>query len=147
MNEKIRQIHEKIKEYERENQVIIFTKDTHFEDYMQTQEGKNLPAPHCIKGTKGHDIPSEILRNHDFIIEKLTFGSKDLVARLAEINFDEVELVGLCTDICVVSNALLIKAFFPEKRVSVDSACCAGVTPKSHDEALSVMKFCQIAVK
>lgn len=137
---------EKIKKYESEGGLIIYTKDTHFDDYLSTREGRHLPVPHCIKGTPGHDIPDEILRGHDIIFEKLTFGSVELVYYLKGVDFDEVELIGLCTDICVVSNALLIKATFPEKEVSVDSSCCAGVTPDTHNAALTTMKMCQINV-
>ena len=106
---------EKIKKYEAEGGLIIYTKDTHFDDYLSTREGRHLPVCHCIKGTPGHDIPDEILRGHDIIFEKLTFGSVELVDYLKGVDFDEVELIGLCTDICVVSNALLIKAAFPRK--------------------------------
>lgn len=137
---------EKIKEYERTGGMIIYTKDTHFDNYLETNEGANLPVKHCIKGTPGHDIPSEILRDHDDVLEKITFGSVGLIDRLAELDFDEVELIGLCTDICVVSNALLIKANFPEKQVIVDSACCAGVTPDTHNAAITTMKMCQIKI-
>ena len=137
---------EKIKEYEASGDLVIYTKDTHGEDYMETSEGKNLPVKHCIRGTSGHDIPADILRSSSLVFEKLTFGSKELVSYLATLDFDEVELIGLCTDICVISNALLIKAYFPEKPISVDSSCCAGVTPKSHEEALNTMRMCQIRV-
>ena len=137
---------EKIKKYESDGGIIVYTKDTHPEDYLSTREGKYLPVKHCIKGTQGHNIPAEILRGHDLIIEKPTFGSLELVDYLGSIDFDEVELVGLCTDICVVSNALLVKAAFPEKDVTVDSSCCAGVTPDSHNAALTTMKMCQINV-
>ena len=138
---------EKIKEYELSGDMIIYTKDTHFDDYLNTREGSKLPVPHCIKGTPGHDIPPEIQRGHDLVFEKLTFGSFELIEYLKGIDFDEVELVGLCTDICVVSNALLIKAYFPEREVAVDSACCAGVTPDTHLSALNTMRMCQITVK
>ena len=138
---------DKIKQYEKEGGTVIYTKDTHFEDYLNTREGRHLPVPHCIKGTPGHDIPSEILRGHELVFEKLTFGSVELVDYLSEIEFDEIELVGLCTDICVVSNALMIKAHFPERDVVVDSSCCAGVTPHTHNAALTTMKMCQIKVK
>ena len=137
---------EKIKKYESEGGLVIYTKDTHYQNYLETSEGANLPVEHCIKGTWGHDIPEEILRSHELIFEKLTFGSRELVEYLLGVDFDEVELIGLCTDICVISNALLIKAYFPEKPISVDSSCCAGVTPKSHDEALGTMRMCQIKV-
>ena len=138
---------EKIKEYENSDSLVLYTKDTHFENYMQTREGRHLPVPHCIKGTEGHDIPAEILRGHDLIIEKPTFGSVELVEYLEKVDFDEIEFIGLCTDICVVSNALLIKARFPEREVSVDSSCCAGVTPATHEAALTTMRMCQINVK
>lgn len=137
----------KIKEYENNNNLIIYTKDTHFDNYLETMEGNKLPIKHCIKGTIGHDIPKDILRENNLIIEKPTFGSKELIKYLENIDFDEIELIGLCTDICVISNALLVKAFFPEKRVIVDGSCCAGVTPVSHIEALNTMKMCQIEVK
>ena len=137
---------DKIKEYEKDDSLIIYTKDTHFDNYLETSEGRNLPVKHCIKGTVGHDIPSDILRSHNLIFEKLTFGSVELAAYLEDVEFDSVELIGLCTDICVISNALLIKAHFPEKEVLVDSSCCAGVTPDTHTAALTTMKMCQIKV-
>ena len=130
---------------------VIFTRDTHEENYMLTQEGRNLPVPHCIRGTDGWQIVPELIGMADEIIDKPTFGSTSLAALLAEENEKEavesVELIGLCTDICVISNALLIKAQLPEVPVSVDAACCAGVTPESHNNALAAMKMCQIAVK
>lgn len=133
---------------------ILYTRDTHFEDYMETQEGKNLPVPHCIKGSNGWEIQEDLERlrieKGSDVLDKITFGSKELPAYLAE-HYPEglasVELVGLCTDICVISNAMLLKAFFPELPVSVTAACCAGVTPESHENALNAMKMCQIAVK
>ena len=132
---------------------IIVTYDTHPETYMQTQEGKNLPVPHCIKGTDGWKLNAEVqaaLENKDYkIIEKPTFGSVELPEYIRsnyETDEIEIELIGLCTDICVVSNALLLKANFLEVKVSVDSACCAGVTPESHDAALLTMKMCQVNV-
>ena len=136
----------KIKEYEASGDTVIYTKDTHFENYLSTKEGANLPVEHCIKGTPGHEIPAEILRSHDLVFEKLTFGSVELCDYLHTVSFDEVELVGLCTDICVVSNALLIKAHFPEREVTVDQSCCAGVTPETHSAALTTMRMCQIRV-
>lgn len=138
---------EKIEKYEKEGGTVIYTKDTHFDNYSETREGRKLPVPHCIKGTPGHDIPPEIQRGHSLVFEKLTFGSVELVDYLGSIDFDEIELIGLCTDICVVSNALMIKAHFPECEVAVDSACCAGVTPETHAAALTTMKMCQITVK
>ena len=132
---------------------IIVTYDTHNKNYMETQEGKNLPVPHCIKGTEGWELDSKVraaLEGREYrTIEKPTFGSVELAEYIKEkYNPDdiEIELIGLCTDICVVSNALLLKANFLEAKVSVDASCCAGVTPDSHDAALTTMKMCQINV-
>jgi len=127
---------------------VFFTRDTHEEDYLSTQEGKNLPVPHCIKGTDGWQIRKELdeLRRTE-AIDKVTFGSRDLVNVLAgEKDIEEITFMGLCTDICVVSNALILKANFPEKEVYVDAACCAGVTVDTHNAALATMKMCQINV-
>ncbi|MDD6763639.1 MAG: cysteine hydrolase [Clostridiales bacterium] len=132
---------------------IIVTLDTHFENYMETSEGKNLPIPHCIKDTDGWQLDSRIRAALDkkaySAVEKITFGSVEL-PKIIEENYDinniEIELIGLCTDICVVSNALLLKAHFPEIPIFVDSSCCAGVTPKSHNAALETMRSCQINV-
>ena len=130
---------------------VLFTRDTHFENYMHTQEGTNLPVPHCIKGTDGWQIRAELdaLRTTE-PIDKLTFGSSTLFEALEDENakekIDEITLVGLCTDICVISNAIGIKAFLPEVKIKVDSACCAGVTPESHARALDTMKMCQIEI-
>ena len=132
---------------------IFVTYDTHFDDYMDSSEGKKLPVPHCIKDTDGwqlNDTISEALNDKDFVtVEKLTFGSvalPDLIGLEAGDEDFDVELVGLCTDICVVSNALILKANFPEVEIKVDSSCCAGVTPKSHEAALTTMEMCQINV-
>ena len=132
----------KIAEYRERGDEIIFTRDTHQEDYLLTQEGKNLPVVHCIRGTHGWEISDKLDVADAEIIDKPTFGWK----HWGERSFEEIELVGLCTDICVVSNALLLKAFFPEIPISVDAACCAGVTPESHAAALETMKMCQIQV-
>lgn len=129
---------------------VIFTRDTHFANYMETQEGKKLPVPHCIKETDGWKLCAEIeqLRNpEDKVFDKPTFGSVELAEYLKEKKgLKEVVLVGLCTDICVISNAMLIKAYMPEMEVSVIEKCCAGVTPESHKNALEAMKMCQINV-
>lgn len=132
---------------------IIVTYDTHFENYMETQEGKNLPVPHCIKGSDGWQLDTRVQAAVDKreykAIEKPTFGSTALIEYIkANYNADEleIELVGLCTDICVVSNAILLKASFLETRVSVDASCCAGVTVESHNAALTTMKMCQVKV-
>ena len=135
-------VKKKIQEYAANGAEIIYTRDTHTEDYMNTNEGKNLPVPHCIKGTKGWEIADGLYVENCKIVDKPTFG----YIGWADYQFEEVELIGLCTDICVVSNALMIKALFPEIEVSVDASCCAGVTPQSHEAALTTMKMCQIKV-
>ena len=126
---------------------LVFTMDTHGANYLETQEGKKLPVPHCIRGTAGWEIVEALqpfVRTAAAVIEKPTFGATALPSALAD--YDEIEFVGLCTDICVISNAILAKAFYPEKRIRVDPACCAGVTPESHANALSAMRMCQIEV-
>ncbi len=130
---------------------VIATMDTHGENYMQTQEGKYLPVPHCIRETEGWQIRPDIadLLTEAKIYEKPTFGSTALAADLRDLSEKEeieLELVGLCTDICVVSNALLLKAVMPEVKISVDASCCAGVTPEKHLAALETMRSCQIQV-
>ena len=145
-------VNKKIREYDERGELVVFTADTHGEDYLKTQEGRNLPIPHCIKGSKGWEITPFLFRPEDSpIIEKDTFGSKDLAIMLMELSRagqapEEIELAGLCTDICVISNAMLVKAFLPQVPVKVDRACCAGVTPESHDNALKAMEMCQINV-
>ena len=127
---------------------VLFTRDTHFADYLNTQEGKNLPVKHCIKDTVGWQIHPELesLRKTD-AIDKLTFGSSALPERLAkEDNIESITFIGLCTDICVISNAMVTKAFFPEVPLYVDAKACAGVTPQSHKNALEAMKMCQITI-
>ncbi|MCR5808226.1 MAG: isochorismatase family protein [Clostridiales bacterium] len=133
---------------------VFATLDTHFEDYLDTREGRLLPVPHCISGTRGHELEPlirEALEKKSYTpVEKLTFGSvnlPNLVQNAANGAPDSVEFIGLCTDICVVSNALIMKARFPEASISVDASCCAGVTPELHEAALKVMQSCQITVK
>lgn len=141
-------VKEKIAEYKKEGRRVIFTRDTHTPDYMNTQEGRNLPVPHCIKGTPGWEISEKLCTEGCLIIDKPTFGSTELGEYLRSLeDITEIELAGLCTDICIISNALLIKASLPEIPVSVDSCCCAGVTPESHSNALESMKMCQINIK
>lgn len=142
-----------VKKIEEHDGDIIVTYDTHHDNYMETQEGKNLPVPHCIKGTDGWELDTKVQTALDkksySIIEKPTFGSVELPEYIkSEYNPDdiEIELIGLCTDICVVSNALLMKANFLETKVSVDASCCAGVTVDSHKAALTTMKMCQVNV-
>ena len=127
---------------------VLFTRDTHFADYLDTQEGRNLSVKHCIKDTSGWQIHPELeaLRITE-PIDKLTFGSADLPKILAqEKDIEEITFVGLCTDICVISNVMITKAFFPEIPLIVDAKACAGVTPESHKNALSAMKMCQVTV-
>lgn len=141
-------VKEKINLYRKNGDAVIFTRDTHGENYTETMEGKNLPVPHCLKGTKGWEISSELNVADSEIIDKPTFGSTELAEHLKTLaDVDEIELVGLCTDICVISNALLIKATMPETKIAVDSNACAGVTPGSHENALSAMKMCHIEIK
>lgn len=134
----------KIEEYRNRGDQIIFTRDTHQKNYLDTQEGKNLPVEHCIEGTEGWQIAKEITVNpEDIVINKVTFGH---VWDKSTIAGEEIELIGLCTDICVISNALGLKAVLPEVPIKVDAGCCAGVTPQSHLNALEAMKMCQIKV-
>ena len=142
-------VKEKIKNFSGK---VYFTRDTHESDYLMTQEGKKLPVEHCIRGTKGWQISPELSGLcKETMVDKVTFGSVGLGEKLrAENQEDPIEritLIGLCTDICVISNALLLKAFLPEVRIIVDASCCAGVTPKSHKTALAAMKACQIEIE
>lgn len=135
-------VRQKIQEYASRGDEIIFTRDTHHEDYLQTTEGRNLPVEHCIKGTKGWEIADGLYVEGSKIIDKPNFGWPNW----GEEQLEEVELIGLCTDICVVSNALIIKAVFPDALVKVDKSCCAGVTIESHLAALKTMEMCQVEV-
>ena len=143
---------------EPESTLYVFTRDTHEDNYLATAEGQALPVKHCIKGTAGWEIDSRIaalFANAPVCIDKPTFGSTDLISFLENIymnideeGVDEIEFVGLCTDICVISNALMAKAqFYNTTAISCDATCCAGVTPEKHAAALEVMKSCQIIVK
>ena len=131
---------------------VYATQDTHQKDYLTTQEGRNLPVTHCVEGTHGWEIAPAIREAMTDVtcLTKPTFGSRSLAETLVIVNqnqpIEEIVLVGLCTDICVISNALLLKAFLPEVPVRVDAACCAGVTPESHQNALAAMRQCQIAI-
>ncbi|MBQ8299827.1 MAG: cysteine hydrolase [Clostridia bacterium] len=139
----VENVKRKIREYYENGYQIIFTRDTHFDDYLQTNEGKHLPVMHCIKGTDGWQIAEGLEVPGAIYIDKPTFG----YVNWNEFELGDVELIGLCTDICVVSNALIIKALFPENNVYVDASCCAGVTPETHNAALTTMKMCQVIVK
>lgn len=136
----------KVDSFRENGDIVIFTRDTHQENYLNTQEGRNLLVPHCIEGTKGWEITDKIDVKDSKIINKPTFGSKELAEYIKSLNPESVELVGLCTDICVISNAMIIKAFNPELEISVVSNCCAGVTIASHNNALEAMKTCQIEI-
>ena len=121
-------VKEKIRKAKAQGTDIVFTKDTHYKDYLMTQEGRKLPVPHCVKGTEGWEL------------------DRGLLELAQKAGYEEIELIGLCTDICVISNAMILKAALPEAVVRVDSSCCAGVTPESHRNALEAMKVCQIEV-
>ena len=131
---------------------ILFTRDTHFDNYMDTQEGRNLPVPHCIRGTEGWQICKELQPYTEGreILDKVTFGAMELGSMLQQMHEEEaissITFVGLCTDICVISNVMIAKAFLPEVPIIVDAACCAGVTPASHENALDAMRMCQVQV-
>lgn len=135
---------EKIKKEIKAGTKLIFTKDTHEINYLNTQEGKKLPIKHCIRNTEGWKIVPELEDYAINILEKPTFGSTELPSLVKDAQI--IEVVGLCTDICVISNVLLLKAHYPEKIIQVDASCCAGVTPQSHQNALETMKMCQIDI-
>ena len=135
-------VKKKIAAYQADGDEIIFTRDTHQPDYLNTNEGKYLPVEHCIEGTDGWRIQEDLEVPGAIYINKPTFG----YLNWKEYNLEEVEIIGLCTDICVVSNALIIKAIYPEIKVTVDANCCAGVTPESPTAALTTMKMCQVEV-
>ena len=134
---------------------VIFTKDTHYENYLSTQEGKKLPYVHCVKGTNGWFLPETLIeagiclandeRGSVRVLEKETFGFVNWDKYLS--NYDEIYICGTCTDICVISNVLIIKALFPEKKIVALKDLCAGLTPEKHEAALEVMRSCQIDVE
>ncbi len=128
--------------------MVIFTLDTHYANYLETEEGRNLPVKHCIKGTEGWELDDSIKAFKDMAFEKSSFGSVELALYIKqrENEIESVELAGLCTDICVISNAILIKSFCPEMKVIVDQSCTAGVTPELKDAALKAMASCQIRI-
>lgn len=140
-------VREKINLYRSKGDTVIFTRDTHYDNYAETQEGRKLPVVHCVKDTEGWQIDSSLQVKDSLVIDKPSFGSLELAESIYNMdNVEGIELVGLCTDICVISNAMIIKAKMPEIPVGVDSSCCAGVTPESHRNALESMKMCQIEV-
>ncbi len=145
----------KIEEARRNGDQIIFTRDTHQRNYLETQEGRNLPVEHCIKGTEGHDIIDTLAAmidiHDDIVLDKPTFGSNDLVMQIQFIEeavetINEIQFVGVCTGICVIANAVLAKTNFLETLVTVDASCCACVSPESHETALKAMELLQINV-
>lgn len=139
---------ERVRAAVEEGETVVFTRDTHDDNYMDTQEGRKLPVPHCCRDTEGWQIiPAlEGYTEGRLIFDKPTFGSTKLANWAAEGGYDRMELVGLCTDICVISNAVLLKAARPEAEVVVNAACCAGVSPEGHRTALEAMKPCQITI-
>ena len=139
----VENVRRKIASYRDAGDEIIFTRDTHQANYLDTNEGKHLPVVHCVEGTRGWKIADGLEVPGAIYIDKPQFGYLDW----KKYDLEEVELVGLCTDICVVSNALIIKAAYPEIKVSVDASCCAGVTPESHKAALLTMKMCQVEIE
>ena len=130
---------------------IVCTYDTHYENYLETKEGRMLPVKHCIENTEGWQLCPEVekaLGSKEYkVFRKPTFGSEDLAAYLKEGNYDEIHFVGLCTDICVISNVMLTKAALPESEFVVHADCCAGVTTESHENALNAMKMCHIQIE
>lgn len=139
----VENVKRKIDEYRDRGDEIIFTRDTHGENYLDTNEGKHLPVVHCVKGTPGWEIDARLDTAGCVCVDKTSFGYTGWL----DFALEDVELVGLCTDICVVSNALIIKALYPEIDVRVDPSCCAGVTPESHLAALETMKMCQVIIE
>lgn len=140
-------VRQEILAYRAAGNPVIFTRDTHTPDYLSTQEGRNLPVPHCIRGTHGWEISPMLPVEDAPVVDKPTFGSMELPRLVAAYpGLEEIRLVGVCTDICVISNAMLLKAAFPEIPLSVRASCCAGVTEESHQRALGAMTACQIAI-
>lgn len=139
-------VKEKIAEAKANGDKIIFTRDTHQVEYLSTNEGKYLPVEHCIEGTDGWQIYEGLDTTNAVIVDKPTFGFLDWTNYIEDSKDLTIELIGLCTDICVVSNALILKATFPEATVTVDTSACAGVTPETHDAALATMKMCQVEI-
>lgn len=141
-------VKERIEKAIKDGEDIYFTRDTHFDDYLDKKEGQFLPVKHCMEGTPGHDICDELKpyeKNAKHIFNKNTFGYEDLPKYLNE--YDTITFVGLCTDICVVSNVILTKVFYPEKNIIVEKDCCAGTSIENHNSALTVMKSCHIVVE
>ncbi|MGM9525471.1 MAG: cysteine hydrolase family protein [Peptococcaceae bacterium] len=142
----VKKVKRKIDLAVKEKKTVVYTRDTHGANYLNTQEGKKLPVVHCTRHTKGWEIEKTLQLAGAPVFDKDTFGSLNLVHHLLATGCEEVELVGVCTDICVISNALLIKAYLPEVKIIVDGSCCAGTTPENHQNALRAMQQCQIEI-
>lgn len=144
-------VRRKIESYRKRGDQILFTRDTHEASYADTQEGRWLPVPHCIRGTSGWELLSGLsVPGQDQILDKPSFGydwSAGMASGEVRVKGEEIEIVGLCTDICVITNALSLKTVFPERKITVDASCCAGVTPESHKNALDAMRICQIYIE
>lgn len=137
----------RIAQARKDGECVVFTRDTHHENYLQTQEGRNLPVPHCILGTDGWQIAAQFDTAGAPCFDKPSFGSTELIKFLTMLpQLERVEFVGLCTDICVITNVMMLKGALPELPIAVRAACCAGVTPESHENALNAMRMCQIAI-
>ena len=140
-------VEKKADEFLNAGDLVIYTRDTHQSSYLETQEGKNLPVVHCVEGTEGWQIHEKVYKEGCPIIDKPSFGSLELAEWVAaREDVDEIVVVGLCTDICVISNVMILKARLPEILISVAADCCAGVTPQSHQNALEAMKMCQVKI-
>jgi nicotinamidase-related amidase len=140
-------VQKKIDEYNVNGCNIIFTRDTHFENYLSTQEGAKLPVKHCVLKTPGWCIHEAIQSQYGAaIVNKYTFGYDEWNAYCDILDIEHIEVVGVCTDICVISNVLALKACYPDAEITVDASCCAGTTPENHKAALQVMKSCQVNV-
>lgn len=140
-------VEKKADEFLNAGDLVIYTRDTHQSSYLETQEGKNLPVVHCVEGTEGWQIHEKVYKEGCPIIDKPSFGSLELAEWVAaREDVDEIVVVGLCTDICVISNVMILKARLPEILISVVADCCAGVTPQSHQNALEAMKMCQVKI-
>lgn len=140
-------VKKRIEKAKKDGEDIIFTKDTHTKKYLETREGKNLPVKHCIINTWGHEICDELVsytKDALMVVDKNTFGYKDLPLYVEK--YDTITLIGLCTDICVISNAILLKAFYPEKEFIIEKDLCAGTTVENHENALKAMKVCQFDI-
>ncbi|MCI5561063.1 MAG: isochorismatase family cysteine hydrolase [Phocaeicola sp.] len=141
-------VKQKIKQFTEAGEQVVYTQDTHEAHYLDTQEGRNLPVVHCVKGTEGWNLAEGIYMEGCKVIEKPSFGSPALGEYLRQFSeIEEIHLVGICTDICVITNAFLLKSYFPEVPIYVDAHCCAGVTPEQHTQALEAMKVCQIHIE